>query len=122
MFCLYVLIIITVALVIINKTNNNIVAESFFNYPSTYPVPLRPSMKPTPTYPSWNNWGMPWWNNWWQRPRRRRRPWYPRYCPTGCVYSGYDSNRPSGYKCMDFGNCPGPGYGCCRYDYECSSC
>jgi hypothetical protein len=77
----------------VNKTNNNSVVESLFNYSS---------VKHTPTYP--------WWNNW------RQRQLSFQYCPSVWVYSRYDSNRHSRYKCMDFGYCPGPGYNCCRYD------
>lgn len=45
------------------------------------------------------------------------------YCPSGCIFHGVEPNRPSGYECRDiYGYCPGPEYGCCRYDYECQNC
>lgn len=72
--------------------------------------------------------GYPWnrysgWNSgWWNRPWFNR-PYYPSHCPAGCVYSGYGSNRQSGFKCIDPGaNCPVGASWCCQYDYDCNAC
>ena len=52
-----------------------------------------------------------------------RRPYYPIYCPAGCVYSGYGSNRQIGFRCLDpGGNCPVGAVECCQYDYDCNAC
>ena len=76
-------------------------------------------------YPARFSWYPSWWDRWWKQPWFYRSDFPSTFlskCPAGCVYSGYSSNRPSGFRCEDYGECPGPGYGCCRYDYECGNC
>lgn len=70
-------------------------------------------------------WGPNWWSRWWHRPwyNRPYRPYYHNSCPAGCVYSGYGSNRQSGFRCLDPGaNCPVGDPRCCQYDYDCNAC
>lgn len=106
MYVLCVLIAVIISLMVINKIGET--KEGFISF--SYP------------WHRSSGWGPGWWSRWWNRPWYRR-PYYPSYCPAGCVYSGYGSNRQSGFRCLDPGaNCPVGAVECCQYDYDCNAC
>ena len=102
MYVLCVLIVVSLILLVLNRIFiPPFTKEGFISY----------------EYP-WN------YSRWWNRPWFNR-PYYPRfnYCPAGCVYSGYGSNRQSGFRCIDpNANCPVGSQWCCQYDRDCSEC